>query len=779
MFSAPKRTRSLIVAALAACVAIALTVPMVAAGWVGDFFDGSASGQAVYEEMSIHPQAVRVGTRTYVVYQGAAMDPYIVSFADGSTRVDGPYKIGENPCIGGVNHDDPSDSHGAPSIVYDDFTKQLHVFFGAHLTGLQYSRCSVADISKWDAQKTIASPVTYPQPSIDSTGTLHVFLRWDRQSGDPFPNGSWVEITSADHGNTWSAPQIVIRADSAFRWYIHFQAGKNDTVHAAIVGDVFTSSNPFIRENVYYMKRDAEGVWRDAKGDSVAASATLGVERSDLESDTLVTSVCTNTIDYQNQATVAENASGEAGLLYLSGNGYGSDKYEWRFASFSGSEWTSTTVATTDHFMDSSALEYRPDGSLEAFLTMEGTKGAGSSSDKYVDRGGDIVQWTSTDNGVTWKRGVTVRQSNLDQGVVYNDPQFIVNHDGGPRMLFGEWDNDAGNYIHKVYLWGDTGLVGKEFFPSPTRLGGANRYSTAVAISQQGFPTGSNYVIVASGEVYADALAGVPLAEAYKAPLLLVSKNAVPAEVTAEVKRLAAENVIVLGGENTITKATAAALKAGKVTSVTRISGDNRYAVAQNIAIKLKAKRGKSALAFVVSGENFPDALSVSAVAAAKGAPILLTRANGLPLETSAALKTCGTTQAIVVGGTTSVSDAVVAALPNATRIGGATRYDAAANVALLGLQGGAGVPASLRTDRVVVASGEVFADALAGGALAARMRCPIMLTSGSKLSASTAGVLDARARRVLDYYFLGGERTLTPAVATSVTDVLRGHQAE
>jgi putative cell wall-binding protein len=771
------------------CAAVFLAVPIVASGWVDDFFDGRASGQAVYEEMSVHPQAVRVEKTktTYVVYQGLAMDPYIVAFTDGSTKVVGPYRIGKNTLVGGVNHDDPSDSHGAPSIVYSLRTDRLSVFWGAHRTQLQYARnMGGGDIKNWEPQRTIATPVTYPQPMVDATGTIHVFFRYDKQidvaDAPALPTGSWAEITSADDGSTWSAPSVVLRSSYNYRWYAHFQQGSSGTtVHAAVVGDQIASADPYYREGVYYMARGADGVWRDADGASlVTTELPTAVEESALTSATLASAVCTDLVEFQNQATLAENPKGGVGLLYVSGKGNGPDKYRWVYAHRAGSEWVKTTVATTDHFMDSSTLEYRADGSIEAFLTMEGTLGTGTNGDRYVDRGGDIVRWTSADESSTWVRRGTIKTSNLSAGVVYNDPQFVDNHDGGPRLLFGEWDNDAGNYIHKVYLWGDAGLIGKEFFPSPARLGGSNRYDTAATISGTGFPTGSNYVIVASGEVYADALAGVPLAEAYKAPLLLVSKNSVSATVTAEIKRLAAEKVIVLGGPNTITDATLKSLRVGSVISVRRISGANRYAVAQNIATELRSKRGKPTVTFVASGENFPDALSVSALAAVRGAPILLTKAGTLPLETLTAVRDSGAAQTIVVGGTSSVSDAVAAQLPAPTRVPGANRYDAAAGVAYMGLDGGPGVPAkTLRTDRLVIASGEVFPDALAGGVLAARMRCPVLLTPGSRLSPTTRGWIDQRARRVLDYYFLGGERTLTPGVAASVTDALRGHQAE
>ena len=51
------------------------------------------------------------------------------------------------------------------------------------------------------------------------------------------------------------------------------------------------------------------------------------------------------------------------------------------------------------------------------------------------------------------------------------------------------------------------------------RIGGRNRFGTAVAISQEGWET-SDYVVLARGDEFADALAGVPLAYSLDAPIL-------------------------------------------------------------------------------------------------------------------------------------------------------------------------------------------------------------------------------------------------------------------
>ncbi|MDS8741894.1 cell wall-binding repeat-containing protein, partial [Streptococcus pneumoniae] len=149
---------------------------------------------------------------------------------------------------------------------------------------------------------------------------------------------------------------------------------------------------------------------------------------------------------------------------------------------------------------------------------------------------------------------------------------------------------------------------------------GADRYITAVELSKEGWES-SDTVVLARGDNYADALAGVPLAKKHDAPLLLSRTAKLPADTYEEIKRLGAKTVHVLGGTGAISDAVVKQLKSDGIT-VERISGADRFETAAKIAEKF----GKSESAIVVSGTNFPDALSVASYAGSEGTPILLSR---------------------------------------------------------------------------------------------------------------------------------------------------------
>ncbi|MBR7007096.1 MAG: leucine-rich repeat protein, partial [Ruminococcus sp.] len=111
------------------------------------------------------------------------------------------------------------------------------------------------------------------------------------------------------------------------------------------------------------------------------------------------------------------------------------------------------------------------------------------------------------------------------------------------------YKGSAGEEYAKKFL-----LVVNYIIDDPTRLAGAGRYETAVEISKAGFPDGSDTVVLAYGLNYADALAGVSLAKAKNAPILLTNLKTLPAETLAEIKRLKAKNVIILGGTGAVGK---------------------------------------------------------------------------------------------------------------------------------------------------------------------------------------------------------------------------------
>lgn len=85
-----------------------------------------------------------------------------------------------------------------------------------------------------------------------------------------------------------------------------------------------------------------------------------------------------------------------------------------------------------------------------------------------------------------------------------------------------------------------------------TRIGGADRYATAAAVSRRGFSSGVPVTFAATGDGFPDALAGGVAAGLGGGPVLLVNATAVPGPTRLELSRLATSRIVVLGGRSAI-----------------------------------------------------------------------------------------------------------------------------------------------------------------------------------------------------------------------------------
>ena len=255
--------------------------------------------------------------------------------------------------------------------------------------------------------------------------------------------------------------------------------------------------------------------------------------------------------------------------------------------------------------------------------------------------------------------------------------------------------------------------------PDPDRWYGSTRYDTAAAIALAAFPDGAATVYLATGLSFPDALAGSAAAGKAKAPVLLTAPDALPAATASALGSLKPGRIVILGGTGAVSDAVASAAAAYAPT-VVREGAADRYATAA--AIALAAFPAGAATVYLATGQNFPDALSGGALAAALGAPVLLTAPDALPAATAAALASLKPAHAVILGGTGAVSDAVAAALaglvPDVHRIAGSDRYATSAAIAAL-------YPSAAT---VYVATGLNFPDALAGAPLGG----PLLLVPGT-----------------------------------------------
>lgn len=249
---------------------------------------------------------------------------------------------------------------------------------------------------------------------------------------------------------------------------------------------------------------------------------------------------------------------------------------------------------------------------------------------------------------------------------------------------------------------------------SVTRLAGVNRYETAAKIARTTGEIGGR-VVVTSGDNYADALSASMLA----APILLVAKDSVPAATEKALEELQPAEVIVVGGEASVSQAVYQAVYATE-----RIAGANRYETNQLVVSRVFNDHAYEQV-ILVSGENYPDAVTASAVAAGERIPLLLTQRTFLPEGAYALLSGKKVT---IIGGSNSVDDSV-ADFVSGVRISGANRYETAVKVFNQYFN---------QAGTIVLATGQDYPDALAAGFFAATLKTGIVL--GETVSAAGTG---------------------------------------
>lgn len=204
------------------------------------------------------------------------------------------------------------------------------------------------------------------------------------------------------------------------------------------------------------------------------------------------------------------------------------------------------------------------------------------------------------------------------------------------------------------------------------RVSGNDRYETSVKISKTGWADGAECVIIANGEGYADALSAAPLSKVKNAPILLTEKDNLNDKVLQEIERLNAKQIIIIGGEGSVSKNVEDLIKSQTNANINRIFGKDRYETAVNVAKNL----GKTSDVIIASGEDYPDALSAAPAAAVKGMPVILSNKGKLPDSVVNYLNSNGITKAYVVGGTASISENVEKSLPSPERLAGSDRYE-------------------------------------------------------------------------------------------------------
>ena len=258
--------------------------------------------------------------------------------------------------------------------------------------------------------------------------------------------------------------------------------------------------------------------------------------------------------------------------------------------------------------------------------------------------------------------------------------------------------------------------------PIPSRIDGKDRIETAIKISKNNYDKAKS-VIVVRHDLFPDSMTASVLAKLKDAPILLNPTAKLDSRVGDEIKRLGAEEVIIVGGQDSVSEKVREDLKAYDADkNVERIAGADRYGTSEMVAKRVVGITGKKNTGVLASGQVFPDTLSVGTFASREGYPILLVKKDSVPSQIQNAVKDLDINKTYIAGGTNTISKSTEAKLPNVVeRMAGPTRYDTSVAIA----------KSKFGTSKeAYIASGEEFADALVISPISGKYNRPTLLVS-------------------------------------------------
>lgn len=288
------------------------------------------------------------------------------------------------------------------------------------------------------------------------------------------------------------------------------------------------------------------------------------------------------------------------------------------------------------------------------------------------------------------------------------------------------------------------------------RFAGDTRFDTAATVSRESFAAGQPLAYVATGLDFPDALAAGPVAGAANAPILLTRPDELHPATAAELRRLKVDHIVVLGGEQVVSRAVADAL--ADIATTTRVAGPDRFATA--VALSQTFDPGVDEV-LLASAFGFPDALTGGPVATRRRAPLLLVRPDGIPQVIVEELQRLAPGRILVLGGPRAIQDDVVAQLGGLApvdRRAGETRFETAAAISRETFP---------NATTVVIATGASFPDSLGAAPAAAVRRAPLLLVDRDAIPAAT----DAELRRLRpeEIIIVGGAEAVSEAVAAAL----------
>ena len=399
----PHGLKFLLVSALAGAASVAgLAAPLKDDGYRGIWYYNQASkdeykfkysgGFATYPQQHA-PIAIysKTANKTFFCYGGTRARSgadkqqllHMVSYFDHAT--------GKVPRPTILLNKQTSDAHDNPTLALDD-QGYIWVFSPAHGTGRpSFIHRSRTPYSIDDFELVQTTNFSYPQPWwLPGRGFL--FLQTRYNSGSQGTKGiRGLHWTTSRDGTSWSPPELLANiemGDYQISWPRGTTLATAFDFHPRPIG-------LNARANIYFLQTADQGrTWTTVSGTKVRLPLTTTNNPA-----LILDSRAQGLLVYLKDLNF--DARGNPVILFLTSKGYASgpknDPRTWQTAHWTGTKWEFQPITTSQSNYDHGSLYVEEDGTWRLIAPT-------TSGPQPYNPGGEMVMWTSADEGRTWKR---------------------------------------------------------------------------------------------------------------------------------------------------------------------------------------------------------------------------------------------------------------------------------------------------------------------------------------------------------------------------------------
>ncbi len=284
------------------------------------------------------------------------------------------------------------DAHDNPTLQVDD-RGYLWIFSSSHGTGRpSYIHRSIKPWSIDEFERILVTNFSYTQPwYVPGEGFLFLHTRYGGGKAQGINAIRCLFWMTSTDGLKWDEPRMLAGIEAG-----DYQVSWRTGSRVATAFDFHPNPGGLnSRANVYYLETSDRGqTWRNAGGEPVKLPLT-GTNNPALAYD----SRAEGRLAYLKDVNFDSN--GHPVILFLTSKGFepgpANGPRQWQTLRWSGKDWVRRPFTTSGNNYDHGSLYIEPDGTWRVIAPTE-------LGPQPYNPGGEMVMWTSTDEGQTWTR---------------------------------------------------------------------------------------------------------------------------------------------------------------------------------------------------------------------------------------------------------------------------------------------------------------------------------------------------------------------------------------